>query len=151
MIGMFRMIRTSVAVRGSRRRITHGAPPPAAGKGLRRGLTLVELIVAVMILNLALLALAGLGATVARQLRQGASQTRAALLVQSRLDGLASRQPCSSIVAAGATVTGTATTNGISEKWVLRDGKNVIHVVDTVRVPGRTQPLVYQSVIQCRD
>ncbi len=157
MIGMHRTMGTMGAMgtrllpRGSRRHPSLPIRPPAAPTGLRRGLTLVELMVAVLIINLALLALAGLGAAVARQLRQGAVQTQAALLVQSRLDGFASRQPCNSIVAAGATVTGSATTNGITEKWVLRDGKNVIHVTDTVRVPGRTNPLVYQSIIQCRD
>ncbi|HEY0969464.1 MAG TPA: prepilin-type N-terminal cleavage/methylation domain-containing protein [Gemmatimonadales bacterium] len=128
------------------------APAQGAPRGLRRGLTLIELMIAVLIINVALLALAGLGATVSRQLRQGAVQTRAAMMVQSRLDSLASLQPCNSIVSAtNPTRTGTATRNGITEKWVIRDDKNVIHVIDTVTIPGRTQPLVYQSLIQCRD
>jgi prepilin-type N-terminal cleavage/methylation domain-containing protein len=118
---------------------------------MRRGMTLIELMIAILILNVALLALAGLGATVSRQLRQGVTQTRAALQVQSTLDSLASVRPCTDIVTTSQTKTETLTRDGVTQKLVIKDGDDVIHVVDSVSVPGRTKVLVYQSMIPCRD
>ena len=123
----------------------------APGPRDRAGMTLVELMVALFVLGVALLALAGFSAQVTRQLAGGGRQTVAATIVQSRLDSLSSIAPCTSIVPAGATVTGSRTTRGVRESWVIRDGNNVIHVTDTVTFRGRTRPLVYESILVCRN
>lgn len=117
----------------------------------RRGFSLIELMVAVMVLSIALLGLAGMSGTVSRQLGNGSLQTAAAMVVQSRLDSLASLSPCTSIVAEGGTKSGTATTRGVTERWSIADGDNVIRIVDTVTFRGRTKPLVYESLIPCRN
>ena len=117
----------------------------------RDGMTLVELMVALFVLGVALLALAGFSTQVTRQLAAGGRQTVAATIVQSRLDSLSSIAPCGSIVAAGATITGTRTTRGVREAWVIRDGNNVIYVTDTVSFKGRVNPLVYHSILVCRN
>lgn len=117
----------------------------------RRGFSLIELMVAVMVLSIALLGLAGMSGTVSRQLGNGSLQTAAAMVVQSRLDSLASLSPCTSIVAEGGTKSGTATTRGVTERWRIADGDNVIRIVDTVTFRGRTKPLVYESLIPCRN
>ena len=67
-------------------------------------------MVAVMVLSIALLGLAGMSGAVARQLGNGSRQTAAAMVVQSRLDSLASLSPCTSIVAEGASKSSASST-----------------------------------------
>ena len=131
-----------------RARLTASARPAPRG---RAGVTLIELMVALFVLGVALLGLAGVSGKVTRQLSGGGRQTLAATMVQSRLDSLSSIAPCTNVVAAGITKTGTRTTRGVRESWVIRDGNNVIHVTDTVTFAGRTQPLIYKSILVCRN
>jgi len=133
-------------IRASRRRVAAAAHPRG-----RRGVTLIELMVAMIVLSVALLGLAGVSGAVTRQLAGGGLQTLAATMAQSRLDSLSSIAPCTSIVAAGGTVTGNNTYRRVRESWVIRDGNNVIYVTDTVTFPGRRNPLVYQSILVCRN
>ena len=127
----------------------HAAERPAP-RG-RDGMTLVELMVALFVLGVALLGMAGFSMQVTRQLAGGGRQTVAATIVQSRLDSLSSIAPCRTIIANGATSTGTLTTRGVRESWVIADGNNVIYITDTVTFRGRTRPLVYQSILVCRN
>ncbi len=121
----------------------------------RAGFTLVEVLMAVTLLAVGLLAIAGLGATAARAVRGGGAQTRAAAVAQSRLDSLAS-VPCARIVAAipaGQTaVVGTATTRGVTEQWTARMENNgqTVRVTDALTVPGRAAAYHYVSVRACR-
>ena len=116
----------------------------------RRGFTLVELIVAIMILVVGLLALAGTSALITRQMGTGAKTTVAAAVAQARLDSLSSMD-CTLLAVGGATTTGSTSARGVSERWVVTDGNDVKNVTDTVRIVGQTRPLIYQSVIPCRD
>lgn len=127
-------------------KMRHRCPRPAQA---RRGLTLIEVMVAIMLLSFALLGMAGFSITVGRQYRSSGQQQTAALLVQSRLDSLASIN-CA-LLAPSGTQTGTAMTMGIREKWVIEDGNDIKSISDTVRIPGRNNPLVYRSIIPCRD
>lgn len=115
----------------------------------RRGFTLIEVIAAIMLLSIGLLAIAGLGVVAAKTTRRGSTQTLAAAIAQSRFDSLSSL-PCASLAAAGAT-SGTSTTRGVVERWRVVDGWNVKRLTDSLTVPGRANPLVYQSVIPCRE
>ena len=115
----------------------------------RRGMTIVEVIVAIIVLSVGVLALAGLAAAASKTIRGGGTQTVAAAVAQSRFDSLSS-VPCAGLAAAGTT-TGTATTRGVKESWVVTDDRNLKRLADTVRIPGRTKPAVYVSVIPCRD
>ena len=117
----------------------------------RRGMSLIELMVAVMVLSIALLGLAGMSGTVSRQLAGGSRQTAAAMVVQSRIDSLSSIAPCTAIVGENQTRTGTTVTRGVTERWRLIDGNNVIRMIDTVTFRGRSRPLVYESLIPCRN
>ena len=121
----------------------------AARRHPRAGLTLVELLVAMMILTVGLLGLASIAAVSAKLVRGGATQTTAASVAQSRFDLLASAK-CS-VIANQPRFVGTATTRGIRERWVVEDGNDVVYVTDTVRIPGRAAPLVYLSVLPGRD
>ncbi len=125
------------------------SPRHPADAGSRAGFTLVEVLVAIVLLAVGLLSLAGLAVTAARTTRQGGTQTVAATLAQSRFDSLASL-PCQTLAVSGP-ISGTATFRGIRERWVVRDGRDVKRLTDSLTVPGRTRPLVYESVIPCRN
>ena len=81
-----------------------------SSKRARAGFTLVELIIAIVILVVGVLGLASTAAVVMRQITGSSMQTRAAMMAQSRLETLRS-QPCANMVA------GTATTGGVTETW----------------------------------
>jgi type IV pilus assembly protein PilV len=116
----------------------------------RSGFTVVEVIAAIMLLAIGLLAIAGLAVAASKTTRRGAGQTLAAAMAQSRFDSLAS-VPCAAL-APGATLTrGVSTVRGVREAWVVTDGWNVKRLADTLTVPGRATPLVYVSVIPCRE
>ncbi len=115
----------------------------------RRGLTIIEMIVAIILLGVGMLGLAGFSLVAGNQLKGASLQETAALVVQSRLDSLASIN-CAAL-APTSTQTGTATTMGVTEKWVIADGNDIKTIVDSVQFKGRTRALVYQSIIPCRD
>jgi Tfp pilus assembly protein PilV len=125
--------------------VAHAAPRPLTRA--RDGVTLIELMIAVIMLVVAVGGLLGSSAAVAKQMGGGVSQTVAAGLAQARLDSLTSLS-CAQLDAGGA---GTATTRGVKETWSVVDGKNIKTIVVTVKVPRRTNSLQYQMVIPCRD
>lgn len=112
-------------------------------------MTLVELIVAIMLLGVAFLGLAALSLKVNAQQRDSGTQQLAALVVQSRFDSLASIH-CQALAPSGS-VSGTTVTRGITEKWMITDGNDIKVISDTVTFAPRKNPLVYISVIPCRD
>lgn len=81
-----------------------------SGKRVRAGFTLVELIIAIVILVVGVLGLASTAAVVMRQITGSSMQTRAAMMAQSRLETLRA-MPCANMVA------GNATTGGVTETW----------------------------------
>jgi len=115
----------------------------------RHGMTIVELMVAILLLSVGLLGMAGFSFTMTKQFQSSGLQGTAALVVQSRLDSVASIH-CSNLAPSGPQ-TGTAVTMGVRESWVITDGNDIKTVVDTVTFAGRKNPLVYQSIIPCRD
>lgn len=123
--------------------------PRRAVTGARQGMTIIEVVIAMMLLTFGLLGLAGFSLTMTRQFKASTKQETAALVVQSRIDSVASIR-CQSLAASG-TQTGTSTTLGVTEKWVIADGNDIKVLTDTVTFSPRTRPLVYRSVIPCRD
>jgi len=112
------------------------------------GFTLVELMVAVMVMTVGILGLASTAAVVMRTMSGGRQQTVAASVVASRFEQLRN-QLCSSVTA------GTAATRGITESWtVSAAGTKWKLVVDSVsfaatsRQSSRTH--VYRSYVPCR-
>ena len=128
----------------SRRRRLEALAAPA-----RAGFTLVELIVAILILTVGILGLAGTSAVITRQMGGGSRTTVASTIAQSRFDSLAS-VTCTTL-ASGGTTSGTTSARGVTEAWNVVDGNDVKIVTDTVRIIGRRHPLVYKSIIPCRD
>jgi prepilin-type N-terminal cleavage/methylation domain-containing protein len=89
-----------------------GAVPAGESPAVRRrsGLTLVEMMVAVMILTIGLLAMVGTSAYVVRQLGGGRAETNAATVVQARMEWMRSL-PCASITSSNTV------TRGVRESW----------------------------------
>lgn len=112
-------------------------------------MTLVELMVAVMLLAVGLLSLAALSVVLNAQARGAQRQQTAAMLVQSRIDSLASIH-CQNLAPSG-TQSGVAITRGITERWSVADGNDIKVIRDTVTFAGRKNPIAYVSLIPCRD
>jgi len=120
---------------------------PAVNK--REGMTIIEVIVAMMILTFGLLGMAGFSMTVTKQFKASTKQEAAALMVQSRIDSVASIR-CQALAPSGPQ-TGTLVNLGVTENWVIADGNDIKILTDTVTFSPRTRPLVYRSIIPCRD
>ena len=126
------------------RRVRRGARP-----GPRPGFTLIEMMIAVMMLAIGLLSLAGLAVTSARMTTGGGRQMTASAFAQARFDSLAS-QPCANLAPSGPQTGRTTAVRGVRESWAVTDGNHLKNVVDTLWVTGRARPLVYLSAIPCR-
>ena len=114
---------------------------------VRRGVTLVEILVAIIMVVVAFGGAMGTAGAVARQMGGGSRQTIAATLAQARLDSLASLS-CAQLTNG---LTGTSTTRGVKEVWTVTDGRNVKTLSVTLTIPKRVQKPVYSTVIPCRD
>ena len=123
----------------------------SAGRG-RAGFTVIEVIVAILILTIGVLALAGTAAVVTKQMASGSRQTVASTIAQARFDSLASVD-CTQLAAGGATNTGVVAyrSGQVTETWTVTDGNDVKNVTDKVYVYGLLDTLVYTSLIPCRD
>lgn len=114
-------------------------------RAARPGFTIVELIVAMLMLTIGLLGLAGVGAVVLKQMRGGTYQTIAASIAQSRFEQLEG-DPCASIAS------GSATIRGMSERWVVAPiGLRATAVYDTVTFTSSsgTRKVGIHTVVSC--
>ena len=119
------------------------------GKTARRGVTLVELLVAMTILTVGLLAIVGVSGGVARSLGESRSDNLAAIAAESRFEKLAGTA-CSSLTLNTPT---TATTRNVTEKFFVTDaGNNTRSVIDSVSWTTRrgTRRLVFTTLLPCR-
>ena len=124
----------------------------------RDGFTLVELMVAIIILAIGILGLAGTSAVITRQIGSASRQTVAATIAQSRFDSLSSIN-CAGLAPAGGTTAGVAThldprtgkPRGVVERWRVTDGNDVKILTDSITIAGQLRVLVYESYMPCRD
>lgn len=115
----------------------------------RAGLTIIEVIIAMIVLTFGLLGMAGFSLTMTKQYKASGKQETAALMVQSRIDSIASIR-CQMLAPSG-NQTGTTARLGVTEKWTISDGNDIKILLDSVTFTPRKVPLVYRSVIPCRD
>lgn len=111
----------------------------------RRGFTIVELLVAIILAGVGLLALAGAGGIVAREVAAAASRTAAALLARNRVEWFASTS-CAS--AAGAGIDSLHHAHGDWRAW--REGTLAL-LRDSVlwQEPGGAHAIVVHSARAC--
>lgn len=88
------------------------AAAPSAAPRARRGFSLVELIVAMLLLSVGVLGLAGVSAYAMRQSNTAQQRNAATLVAESRMEELRSRA-CANITS------GSATTNNLAETWTV--------------------------------
>ena len=122
---------------------------PRRAVNKREGMTIIEVIVAMMVLTFALLGMAGFSLTVTKQFKDSTKQEAAALMVQSRIDSVASIR-CQALAPSGPQ-SGSLVSMGVTEKWVIEDGNDIKILTDSVIFAPRTRYLVYRSIIPCRD
>jgi Tfp pilus assembly protein PilV len=115
----------------------------------RKGVTIIEVIIAMIVLTFGLLGMAGFSLTVTKQFKASSKQETAALMVQSRIDSVASIR-CQQLAPSG-TQSGTLTVLGVTERWTIADGNDTKILTDSVSFSPRTRPIVYRSIIPCRD
>jgi len=119
------------------------------------GFTLVEVLIAVMVLGVGITALAGSAAVVTRMVSRGQMSTRAAEVAAARLDSLRvlaySTSPrCTSAGFVGGSRSGTA--NNVAETWTITASGKSRTITETVTqktARGRTHSDVIVTVIGC--
>lgn len=111
---------------------------------IRSGFTVVEVMIAMLVLSLGVLALAGTATMVQRQMGSAQQQSLAAFAAEARFERLRSMN-CQSIAA------DSATTRTVSEVWVKKDTARAVIVTDTVKYMthyGR-RVQVYRTIVSC--
>ncbi|MGH7509437.1 MAG: prepilin-type N-terminal cleavage/methylation domain-containing protein [Gemmatimonadales bacterium] len=99
-----------------------------------RGLTLVEVLVAVVVLGVGVIALVGTSALVTRMIGRGKVETRAALVASSRMEALrlAAHATSPRCTAPEFATGGPAISGGMTESWVVPTSGRVRRVRVTV-------------------
>ena len=113
--------------------------------GSRAGFTLVELLVAMMVFAVGMLALAATAASVTRMMGGAKRQTLAATVAQSRLEKLRS-SPCASLVS------GTETVRGVTNTWTVTTASRGVTIKDSVSFPSSRntrRSRVYMTSLSC--
>jgi prepilin-type N-terminal cleavage/methylation domain-containing protein len=118
----------------------------------RQGFTVVEVLVAVMVLGIGILALVGSSALVTRMIGEGKRATYAAQVAQARIEwvrrrAVATTPQCTNVTA----TTGTATTGRIAEEWAITVGTGTRNVTARAIYPdGRgVDTVALTTIIGC--
>jgi type II secretory pathway pseudopilin PulG len=118
-----------------------------------RGFTIVEIVVAVLVLTIGVTALVGTSALATRQIGRGRMVTIANQVATQRLEFLrreSRRVPGSPCTAAGtAFANGSATTRGVTETWTVQTVGKASTVRVTVQYPrvGGTSSFTLTSIV----
>lgn len=135
----------SDGVHGMSPRRRNSRAPRASGSSPRAGFTLVELLVAMMIFAVGMLALAATAGSVTRMMGGAKRQTIAAQVAQSRIEQLRS-SPCASIVG------GSETVRGVNNYWTVTAVSRGVNVTDSVVFAtsrGGTRTRIYKTSFSC--
>jgi Tfp pilus assembly protein PilV len=110
----------------------------------RRGATLIELLVALVLFDLTLLTTVAMSALAVRQLGDAARRNRAAIAGASRIEWMAAR-PC------GTASSGSATLErGVTELWRSTALMGSRELLDSIRVDSRSpEHLVLRARSAC--
>jgi len=95
-------------------RLAHTRSGRRAARNIRRGFTLIEMIVAIMVFGVGVLSLAAGAGLVATTLGSAAQQTRVANIVQSRFDKLR-------VTACTTLSSGSEGNRGVLESWTVTE------------------------------
>jgi prepilin-type N-terminal cleavage/methylation domain-containing protein len=112
----------------------------------RRGFTLIEVIIAIIVMSIGIMGLAGTASYVAIQMGGGNAQTIAASIATKVSDSLSARR-------CAALVDGSQTKRGVTVSWAVADSGRTKWVSEQLQYRTRRGPrtLNYVTVIQCID
>ncbi|WP_396208154.1 hypothetical protein [Gemmatimonas sp.] len=111
----------------------------------RRGTSLVEILIAAVMLTVAVMGLLGASSSVTQQMGAGRRQMVAASVAQRRLDSLQSL-PCAVLSAAGS---GSGTSNGIQEQWTVSGSGATRTLQLSLTVPRVNRAYRYSTIVPC--
>ena len=117
------------------------------GRRARRGFTLIEMIIAIIVMTIGVMGLASTAGYVTQQMGSGNVQAIAAALSTKVADSLSSRK-CTSLVA------GNQTKRGVTVSWTVTTATRTRTVDQTVTYKpkrGSTKTLSYRMVLQCPE
>lgn len=118
-----------------------------------QGFTLVEVLIAVVILGVGVTALVGSSALVTRMVGRGQSETRAAETANQRIETLRllAYSTTPRCTAGGFASGGPVTVNGVRERWIVTVAAKVGTISDTVthRTARGTHTDVLTSRVEC--
>ena len=113
----------------------------------RRGFSLVELIVAMMLLSVGVLGLVGVSSMALRQTSHANNRNEAALIAATRMETLRSRS-CATLTNGGPVVT-----RGVTERWTIVNPANpnsrTITGRFTYRTPRGNRDLDVSTTVPC--
>lgn len=117
------------------------------------GFTLIEVLVAVLVLGVGVLALVGTSAGVTRMIGRGKVETRAAQAASNRMEALrlashAGSLPCTD---AGFASGGPVLSGGMTESWLVPPTGRVrrVRVTVTFLTPRGAREAVFQTALTC--
>ena len=113
----------------------------------RRGLTLIEVMIAVIVMAIGVMGLAGTASYVTQQMGGGNMQTIAAGMATKVADSLSARR-CSALTA------GSQTNRGVTVSWTVADSSRTRWVRQSVQYKpkrGPSKTVNYVLVVQCPD
>jgi len=112
----------------------------------RHGFTVIEMIIAIMVMSIGIMGLAGTARYVAMQMGNGRTQTIAATLATKIADSLSARR-CAAIAS------GSQTKRGVTITWTVADSIRTKWVTEQVQYTTKSGPKTvnYLTVIQCPD
>ncbi len=116
-----------------------------AARRVRRGTSLVEVLIASVLMTVAVMGLLSSSTSVSQQMGAGRRQMIAASIAQRRLDSLQSL-PCSVL---SATPTGQNVTQGIREQWTVSGSGATRQVQLQLSLPRLNTPYVYTTLVPC--
>jgi Tfp pilus assembly protein PilV len=111
---------------------------------LRRGGTLIELLVALVLLDLALVSLATVGAVTVKRLGDASRRSRAALAATNRLERLAAL-PCGAMSGGAARLE-----KGVDESWTVQRVGRSVELSDSIEIAVRpAERVVVRRRVPC--
>ena len=112
----------------------------------RQGFTVIEMIIAIMVMSIGIMGLAGTARYVAMQMGNGRTQTIAATFATKVADSLSARR-CAAIAS------GSQTKRGVTITWTVADSTRTKWVTEQVQYKTKSgaKTVNYLTVIQCPD
>ena len=113
----------------------------------RDGLTLIEVMIAIIVMAVGIMGLAGTASYVTQQMGGGNMQTIAAAMSTKISDSLSARR-CSALVG------GTQTSRGVTVRWTVEDSTRTRWVRQSVQYKptrGSVKTVNYVVVVQCPE